>query len=147
MACTGPVCFRKEGTDPKEKDEDLLEEKKTEDALLPEGWNQQVGAEDLLHPERSSWRIRKTTRKRRSTGEIRKSSKSRCWAMIITRGVLPITTGEKVALKNSASKRNPSSARRGEKEGGFGEAMRKWKERTEIRVEKEEKVRKLVQNF
>ena len=45
VACTGPVCFRKEETDPKEKDEDLLEEKKTEDALLPEGWNQQVGAE------------------------------------------------------------------------------------------------------
>ena len=65
---------------------------------------------------------------------------------MIREGDLPITTGEKVAFENSA-RRNPSSARREEKEGGFGEAMRKWKERTEIGVEKEEKVRKLVRNF
>ena len=58
VACTGPTVS-----------EDQLVAKKTEEALLPEGWKQQVGAENLLHPERSSWRIRKTIRKRRIEGE------------------------------------------------------------------------------
>ena len=45
---------------------------------------------------------------------------------------------------NHSAKKNTSSSRGGEKEGGFGEAMRNWKEGTEVGVEKEENVRKLV---
>ena len=56
---------------------------------------------------------------------------------------MPITTGEKVAFIHSAKKEKPSSPNGGEKEGGFGEAMRKWKERAEVGVEKEEKVQKV----
>ena len=99
-----------------------MEAKKTEEALLPEGWKQQVGAENLLQPDRSSWRVKKTTRKKRIGGEIRIFLKSECWART-GHGDLTTTTGEKVVF-NHSPKKKISSAREGDKERGFGEAMK-----------------------
>ena len=50
--------------------------------MLLEGWNQQVGAKDLLHPEGINLGVKKTMKKRRKGGKIPKLYPSRNWALI-----------------------------------------------------------------